>query len=362
MTDLSFTQDETYVVQPREIESLLKRLWNEANGEGEESPVMQVRTQNLLAFIPSAFSNAETLRAIDAASVQHPGRTITMIATDDEQAPVANVAIACRIGSGGKQLCGEQIAITCGYGGEPLPSIAASLTVPGVPVFLWWHGDPPFTSQVFDSLVETADRVILDSRSWNAPFETLKELAQHSAKHAPHIAYTDLHWTRLTPWRRQTAQCFDLPDALPQLYRLRQVTIEHGSDDHDYVEALLFVGWLASGLNWKIGQSGNGRLTMRGQNTTVAIDLRRREHSDGLQAVTLSSADAEFKLSYVPETECVRTEITLPGAMPIERVARFKAQPLEAMISEELNMLDRDRHFERALQIAAEIVGGEPRT
>src|SRR3712207_3627571 len=110
MTDLNFTQDETYVVQPREIESLLQRLWNEANGEGEESPVMQVRTQNLLVFIPSAYSSAETLRAIDAASVQHPGRTITMIATDDEQAPVANVAIACRIGSGGKQLCGEQIA------------------------------------------------------------------------------------------------------------------------------------------------------------------------------------------------------------------------------------------------------------
>lgn len=356
MPDLSFAQDETYIVQPREIESLLQRLWNEANGEGAESSVMQVRTQNLLVFIPSAYSNPETLRAIDAASVQHPGRTITMIATDDEQAPVANVAIACRFGSGGKQLCGEQITITCGYNGAPLPSIAASLTVPDVPVFLWWHGDPPFTSRIFDSLVETADRVIVDSRSWNTPFETLKKLAQHSDKHAPHIAYTDLHWTRLTPWRRQTAQCFDLPDALPQLYRLRQVTIEHGSDDHDYVTALLFTGWLASGLSWKLTQSGAGKLTMRSANTSIAIELRQREGS-GLQAVTLSSADAEFKLSYLPQTECVLTEITLPGALPIERVARLKAQPLEAMLGEELNMLERDRHFERALQIAAEIVG-----
>lgn len=356
MPDLTFAQDETYVVQPREIESLLQRLWNEANGEGEESPVMQVRTQNLLVFVPSAYSDPATLRAIDAASIQHPGRTVTMIVTDDEQAPVANVAIACRIGSGGKQLCGEQIVITSGYGGDPLPSIAAALTVPGVPVFLWWHGDPPFTSQIFDSLVETADRVIVDSRSWHAPFQTLKELAQHSARHAPHISYTDLHWTRLTPWRRQTAQCFDLPDALPQLHRLRQVTIEHGPDDHDYVTALLFIGWLASGLSWKIAQTGEGRLAMQGANTTIAIDLRQGGGS-GLQAVTLSSADAEFKLSYVSETECVRTEIMLPSALPIERIALLKAQPLEAMLGEELNMLQRDRHFEQALQIAAGIVG-----
>jgi glucose-6-phosphate dehydrogenase assembly protein OpcA len=356
MTDILFSQDEAYSVQPREIESLLQRLWSEASGEGEESSVMQVRTQNLLVFAPAAYAEAATLRAIDLASVQHPGRTITMIANDDEQAPVANVAIACRIGNGGKQLCGEQITITSGYGGSPLPSIAASLTVPGVPVFLWWLGDPSFTNPIFDSLVETADRVIIDSRSWRTPFATLKELAQHAARHAPHIAYTDLHWTRLTPWRRQTAQCFDLPDALPHLHRLRQLRIECGPSDHDYLSALLFVGWLGSGLSWQVARANDGMIAQQHAGS-ISIELHRREGSTGLQRVVLQSDDASFTFSYAAEAECIRTEIALPSAPPIERLGRLKAQPLEAMIGEELNMLEHDRHFERALQIAAGSLG-----
>ncbi|HEX6293205.1 MAG TPA: glucose-6-phosphate dehydrogenase assembly protein OpcA [Herpetosiphonaceae bacterium] len=355
-SDLSFAQDETYIVRPSEIESVLQRLWNEANGEGAETSVMQVRTLNLLVFVPAAHADADTLRAIDIAAVQHPGRTITMIVTDDEQAPVANVAIACRLGNSGKQLCGEQITITSGSGGAPLPSLAASLIVAGLPVFLWWHGDPPFAAPIFDSFVEIADRVIVDSQTWQNPFATLRALARNAAQHAPHIAYTDLHWTRLTPWRRMTAQCFDMPGATPELYRLRQVTIEHAPDDHDYVTALLFVGWLASGLDGAVAWTGDQQIALRSGQTAVTIELRKREGSAGIHRVTLRSADAEFAIEHRPETGCLRTEIALPGSTPIERMASLASQPLEQVIGDELNMLEHDRHFERALRIAASLV------
>jgi glucose-6-phosphate dehydrogenase assembly protein OpcA len=353
--DLTFTQDETYAVQPSEIESLLQRLWNEANGEGEESAVMQVRTLNLLVFVPAAYASADTLRAIEIVAVQHPGRTITMIVTEGGQAPVASVSIACRFGEGGKQICGEQITITSGDGGAPLPSIAAALMVAGLPVFLWWHGDPPFSSPIFDSLVEIADRVIVDSRTWQNPLATLRELAQVARMHAPHIAYTDLHWTRLTPWRRQTAQCFDLPHAALELYQLQQVIIEHGPSDHDYVSALLLIGWLGSGLDWQIAQHSPEQITMQGIETPIAIELRRVGDA-GLHTITLRSAEAEFKLTHRPESGCIHTQLALPHVPPIERMARLNAQLLEQAIGDELNMLEHDHHFERALGIAARLL------
>jgi glucose-6-phosphate dehydrogenase assembly protein OpcA len=355
--DLTFAHDETYAVQPSEIESLLQRLWNEANGEGEESAVIQVRTLNLLVFVPAAYASADTLRAIEIAAVQHPGRTITMIVTDGDPAPVANVTIACRFGEGGKQVCGEQITITSGDGGAPLPSIAASLTIAGLPVFLWWFGDPPFASPIFDSLVEIADRVVVDSGTWQQPFATLRELAQVAQRHTPHIAYTDLHWTRLTPWRRQAAQCFDLPTAAPELYRLQQVIIEHGPNDHDYVTALLLIGWLSSGLDWQIAQHRTEQITMQAREATIAIELRRREGAAGLHTIMLRSAEAEFKLAHRPESGCIHTQLALPHATPIERMAQLKPPTLEHTIGDELNMLEHDRHFERALHMAARLLG-----
>ncbi len=353
--DLTFAQDDMYTVQPAEIESVLQRLWNEANGEGEEAPVMHVRTLNVLVFVPAAAATPDTLRAIEVASVQHPGRMISLILTDDEQPPVANVAIACRIGERGKQLCGEHITITSGSA-APLPSIAASLIIAGLPVLLWWHGDPPFSGPIFDSLVEIADRVIVDSRTWHTPFATLPQLAQIAVAHAPHIAYADLHWTRLTPWRRLTAQCFDLPDALPELYQLQHVTIEHGPDDHDQLSALLFIGWLGSGLDWRIVATDAGQYTVRGPHGAVTIELHRRAGNPGLHMVGLRSANATFTLAQRPETGCIRTELTLPHSAPIERMARFIPEPLEQVISAELNMLEHDQHFERALHIAARLL------
>ena len=334
----------------------MQRLWNEANGEGEESMVIQVRTLNLLVFVPAAYANADTLRAIEIVAVQHPGRTITMIVTDGDQAPVANVTIACRFGEGGKQICGEQITITSGDGGAPLPSVAAALTIAGLPVFLWWHGDPPFSSPIFDSLVEIADRVIVDSRTWQSPFATLRELAQAARQHAPHIAYTDLHWNRLTSWRRQTAQCFDLPHAALELYRLQQVIIEHGPSDHDYLTALLLIGWLGSGLDWQIAQHGLEQITMQGSETTIMIELRRRAGDAQMHTITLRSAEAEFKLTHRPESGCIQTQLALPDAPPIERMARLKPQALEHAIGDELNMLEHDHHFERALAIVARLL------
>jgi hypothetical protein len=135
--DVAFAQDETSHVQPHEIEGVLAELWRQMAGEDGEASVMQVRTLNLLIFVPQTHATPAVRRAIESVSLRHPGRTIALIATEGDATPRAHVTIACRVGGDGKQACGEQITITAGDGGAGLPSIAAALLIAGVPDFLW---------------------------------------------------------------------------------------------------------------------------------------------------------------------------------------------------------------------------------
>lgn len=349
-TDLQFARNETFDVEPHEVESALAELWRQMAGEDGEASVVQVRTLNLLIFVPEAHATPEIMRAVQAVSLRHPGRTITMIATDGDEAPRANVTIACRVGSDGKQACGEQITITAGDGGAALPSIAAALLIAGVPDFLWWIGDPRWNSPVFDALTEIADRVIVDGRTWRHPLADLPRLV---AATATPIAYTDLLWTALTPWRRFTAQCFDMPDARAQLDRLDRVFVSHGPADADRLAALLLAGWLSSRLGWTIAQAAP--LQLQAGSRSVAIEFQAQAGGSGVQRMVLGSPDAEVTLQTLSGSTCVQSTIRLPQIAPIERVAAMGRQTLDQLVSQELDMLDRDRGFEAAITIAAQL-------
>lgn len=354
-SEIVIAHDEAGTVAPNKIEGVLQALWRDSLGEETETVVVQVRTLNLLVFVPQPHAEPTVLRAVESVSVQHPGRTITMLPVEGEQQPSAYAAIACRFGEGGKQFCGEQITITSGEQGAPLPSIAAALLVAGVPTFLWWLGDPPFDGQVFSTFAEGADRIIVDSRTWDAPLTTLRALSESLGKAAV-SAYTDLQWTALTPWRRLTAQCFDLPDARPHLGRINAVTIEHGAEPCDRVAALLFLGWLTSRLGWTAARADADTISVHAASGPITVTLQAQPGERELRAVHLSSSDARFELVYVPSTNRVQTRIVLPGCVPIERMAVLDKQSLEQVVGAELNLLERDLGFEAALHVAAQLV------
>lgn len=353
-SDLSVAQEDAFTVQVPEIQNVLQRLWREATGEGETA-VMHVRTINLVAFVPAVYASPNVLQSIANVSVHHPGRTITLIVTEDAQSARAQVAIACRKGEGGRYICGEHITLMSGHGGAPLPSIAASLLVTGLPVFLWWYGDLPFSNPIFETLAEGANRLIVDSRTWHKPLATLPSLAQ-AIQRSPHVAYTDLQWAVLTPLRQQIAQCFDIPDALPHLQRLEQIVIEHRAGEHDRMAALLLVGWLVSRLGWGIPRANQDQFVAQAGAIDVVLELRPRHDAVGIQAITLRSNTARFFVEYIAENGCARTIVELDQAGPIEHIVHPKSKSLEELIGDELMALEPDRTYMAALRIAAQMV------
>lgn len=353
--DLSIAGDKTSEIHPAHIAAVLEQLWRESS-DGADALIVQVRTLNLLVFVPSALASAELNRAIDSSSIRHPGRTIAMLASQEPRAPRAQVVIACRLGSGGKQICGEQITITSGDGGAPLPSIAASLLAPGVPTYLWWHGDPPFDSALWTAFDEITDRVIVDSRSWSSPLALLPRLRDAMQHGPPGLAWADLLWTELTPWRRFVAQSFDLPDALPRLSHLRRVEIEHAANEPGRVAALLLTGWLASRLGWSY-TGGGETLGFDVAGGTLDVVLLPGAVSRGLRSIALQGDGIAVQLTLDDANDCVVHRIERAGAAPLGRVTRLPRRSLEQLIDEELDMLEPDHAFEAAVDIAASIAG-----
>jgi glucose-6-phosphate dehydrogenase assembly protein OpcA len=332
----------------RDIEPTLRQMWHD--NADDEHPVTQVRTLNLVVFVPAEQHNASLQRAIDELAVRHPGRTITLIAHAQPQPAYAQVSLACRIGEGDKHICGEHITLHGGDNGAPLPSTAAALLLPSLPTFVWWIGDPPFTDATFSSLIELADRVLVDARTWHEPDATASMLA-HVVEHTSRFACTDLLWAALTPWRQSIARCFDLPASQHHLRQLEHITITHGSDAHDRLRARLITGWLGSRLGWQVEANGTLR---RADGALITLALRQHNQS-GLHVVDLRSAGASFSVTQRPQSTCADVEIALPQTTPARWIAPLTQQSLAAYVGEELMLLNRDEGYEAALRFAAQL-------
>ncbi|MFQ5990637.1 MAG: glucose-6-phosphate dehydrogenase assembly protein OpcA, partial [Candidatus Methylomirabilales bacterium] len=252
---------ETVSVQT--IERDLRNLWEqmaEVSQAEQREPVMRACVLNLIVYAPGEQSVGEMGQIMAEVTTQHPSRIIVMLPNPEATQPHLNawVTAQCYLAAGGrKQVCCEQIMITAEGGATDwLPSLVRPLLVPDLPVVLWWRNSPGAPSRLFNELLKTADRVIIDAATLGDPLEGLANIAAVIKQKDRWTAFSDLSWARLTPWRDLIAGFFDGPDYRPYLWRPDRVEIEcrkKPADDQVIPgSALLMMGWLATRLRWNI--------------------------------------------------------------------------------------------------------------
>lgn len=361
------------------IERELRNLWEQlakTTQEDGQQPVMRACVLNLMVYTSGKHAMDEVSQIMAEVTTQHPSRIFVILPKDRDSEPdlSAWVTALCHLSAGGhKQVCCEQIMITAGYDAlYRLPSLVRPLLVPDLPVVLWWRDVPNFENRLFAEMAQTSDRVILDSARFQDAEEGLARLATRVNQKHQWTAFSDLSWSRLTPWRVLVAGFFDAPDWRARLRRLTRVEIDctGASDSRRSIpsEALLIVCWLASRLQWRAkpqsrrrGKDGH-QFELTSDHLSIDVEIKSAPSAEGtqgeLQTVRLIADDkssVQFGVSKSGDGSCLRAEGKITGAKLAGRVLPLRTRNEAQLISKELEILGRDAMFEQALAFFATI-------
>ena len=360
------------------LEKELNAVWAEmsaSKGDGQASGVVRACVLNLIVYVAGQEERAEVDELLEAVVERHPCRAIVLVADRAASQPRldAYVSTRCQLSApGAKQVCGEQVTIeAAGPLVETASTAVAPLLVPDVPVFLWWKDIPHYDDKLFNRLSEMADRVVIDSASFDQPHKDLLRLAEilKSGK----LRLSDINWGRLTSWRSLVASFWDVADYRASLEQIEKVAIEYDPPDrsHDEIapKALLALGWIASCLHLDVEPEGSqatagvAQFRLRGgDGREVSAELKATDDVAGRDGMITSlivstAAGDEFYVALRWSEGKLETGARLgAGGHTVARVLSYEARTEGQRLSCELDILSRDEIYERAVDAAARML------
>ncbi|MDJ0619871.1 MAG: glucose-6-phosphate dehydrogenase assembly protein OpcA [Calothrix sp. MO_192.B10] len=318
--------------------------------------------------------DSQSPRIADEIALRNPCRIITLspIAGEDEGVK-AQVSAYCPIQkqSSTTLVCCEYINLTGTAAAlERISGMIPALLIGGLPKFLWWKATPDPQNPLFKRLGSICNNVIVDSCNFNEPENDLLKLQELVETGIP---LADLNWGRLAAWQELTAQAFDPPKRRESLPEVNRVNIDH--EKGNPTQALLFLGWLASRLNWRpvAYQQEIGDYNIR--KVSFVTDDQRKVEAElagvpvgdvgdivgDLIALRLSSTNPQADCSTLICSEtggCMRME-THGGAQStglFQQVSSLSEQKAEVLLSQQVQRWGREELFEESLYVAVQIL------
>lgn len=359
------------------IERQLSKLWRTPSSVGLTAlDAVPTRTSvlNLIVYASGTQALADAAGTIDHLAAHHPSRVIVFAVCDDPRAFEgdldAKVTAHCHAGADERfATCYEQVTITTPpHALQYLPSLMLPLSLPDLPTFLWWPGQPPLHDRQFLRVTQSVDRLVVDSLEFTHTAANLARLAALCRQLGERCCLTDLSWARLTHWRELTAQFFDMPEYAWALGTINRIAVTYGrarSATDNPAQALLYIGWLASRLGWEListGRTAGGWVFTAGPpgDHDVRIELRdvpaARRLNGYLMSAAIAAGDgrrsAGLEAARTDDPGLVKIRAYTGGEVRFERAIRSAPAGAKDLLVDELKMLTHDVVYERAMQEA----------
>lgn len=375
-------------VDANHVQKTLQRLWLEIAEEkraadGKPRPsldhgVMRTRTINLIAIADKP-GDAQRIKAtVSALTEFFPSRTLILVrersrhtrggldvSVSVEEQHTARFKSPIRF---------ETVTVSTGSGREEvLASVASPLLVPELPDFAWRPASSVIASVVLDELVDSIDRLIVDTAGVDDPSVTFNYLIDLCKRSGDEVRLSDVAWSRITPWRQMIAQFFDHPADLPYLRLLDSVSITYAGRNGDgrsgLTSALLMAGWLCTRLGWRapgeelVSSKDGWKLTLRagerGRSREVILTLRRTDEIEAdaslgeMRLLASGSRPATFTIARVSQdgvSTASKTENT-----DVNRTVFVRGPSESELLSLELRDFGSDPLYPEALKFAANL-------
>lgn len=326
------------------ISAALKSLWA-ANAAHTRCSLI-----NLVVYSEQPGSLAGNAALLGAITADHACRAI-IIEAHRSRAPEAPPVSAwitahCHLDpAGGRSMCSEQIAFRLqGSPARLVPNTVFAHLDSDLPLALWWQGG---FSDAFEShLTSRIDRLVIDSACWTDPKREFLALQQARKQSSARFVIMDLVSTRLFAHRLALAACFDTPEALAGLDRIREITIRHAPDQR--FTALTFAAWVALRAGWDIGCNGGidpAITTPDGAQVTLHMtadaDTDKRCCA-GVGDVVLSGDAIRVSLAIDASGRYVQSRAAVADHAPISCLTPVAAHGTAALVSNRLRQPAND--------------------
>lgn len=264
--DALFEQPST-PLDPYKIGPTLAKFWKEHREQHPERADMRVCIQNLL-LICNDPSRLEGLgQPLQELATVYPGRTVMVVLDpDDTNGEMVGWYRIEEMGGRHSRPGGELVGLYAPVDPAAIHSLLAPTWQDGVPVVLWWMGQPPYNTPYFENLVEGSSRVIVNTGGFSTyptnpheAFEILKGLGRY-VFHPYHQdqSFCDQTWGRLGVWREWVAGLFDREEDQALLEQLETLEIVFWASPGKCgisLLALYLAGWLTRQFRWGIDES-----------------------------------------------------------------------------------------------------------
>lgn len=342
-------------------------LWSAPGADGREAATMQVRTLNLLAPALAADESwmAERLTPV---LLSRPSRAIVLLHASKAVSGLTSRATGiCRVSAGAEaRLCCEEAVIEAA-GDVPVERMVQAVTpliLPDLPTFLWWKHCLPVTGErqaLFDGLAALSQRVILNSAHSSDAQAAFEQIAHWIASRP--FRLSDWNWARLTPWRELTARLFDPPRCREQMRSIRRLQLDciAGEDIGAQILAMLYVGWLASRLQWNVQsvevQTEQLTATFAAGGAPVEVTIATGcGQTTGLRKVNIETSGSQFQIWLSENDQMLRAGSLRDGERKPVHAVPFTSKEDAALLAEELDLAGSDPIYEQTVQKAAEIL------
>ncbi len=277
---------------PTAIEAALRALLTEARGLSED--YVPARSLNLVCIVNREYSGevANRLRGVGRFAAS---RTVVCSVSPHAKTldATATIALQAEMKAGMHVPMRETIVLEMGPQHlHHLETIVDPLVITDVPTVVW---SPHSHPAALDALLGLAQVVLVDSTDEPDPADAvarIRELMERSY-------IVDLAWLRTTPWRERIAATFDPEKLRGDLRLISNVVVRHHPDSA--IAGLLFVGWLASRLDWTLeplsadsAGTRTGRAHTRRQDVAIRLQADRTMNVRGLAGVELESANGRW--------------------------------------------------------------------
>ena len=324
-----------------QINRELKKIWD--TGEGTLTRASLI---NLAVYCRSTEALLENTELISEFTRTHACRALVIAVVRNAPAPNASAWINahCHLSGGSKHICCEQISFLLeGEIKGRFTNIVFANLDSDLPLYFWWQGD--ISENLNPHLWAWIDRLIVDSIAWRDPKAQFARLRASLAEAKSQLALRDLNWTRSLALRQAISQIFDHPENLPHLLRLRSVSMLHAPANRS--TALLFIGWLAGQLHWKL-KSSDPIVFTDADGADIAIELQA-SNSPGLSRITLASDDASFALRHEPKSSFFQATLRLPGDHEYHSLYPACANNVLDLLDEEMGRANTSAIYLRSL-------------